>query len=88
MRQENSNSHAHEHHSTWVENVMVKLEEAIHNIDTDFPLSGGDEPSLHTHHARHMTEEERAEVHEKWSRRLAFLHPNVTTEFPLSGGEF
>ena len=66
---------------------MVRIEETIHNIDTDFPLSGGDEPALHTHHSHKMTDEERQAAHDKWARRLAFLHPNVTTDFPLSGGE-
>lgn len=87
MSHQTSQDAPHAHHSTWVENVMVKLEEAIYNIDTDFPLSGGDEPALHTHHSRLMTAEERQAIHEKWANRLAFLHPNVTTEFPLSGGE-
>ena len=87
MHHQKSQDADHAHHSTWVENVMVKLEEAIHNIDTDFPLSGGDEPALHTHHSHHMTEEEKQAMKEKWARRLAFLHPNVNTEFPLSGGE-
>lgn len=37
------------HHETFFEKISEKIHTFIDNIDTDFPLSGGDEPALHVH---------------------------------------
>jgi len=87
MSEKLSSDVSHQHHSTWVEHVIVRIEDAIHNINFDFPLSGGDEPALHTHHSRRRTEEELQAEREKWAHRLSFLHPDLNKEYPLSGGE-
>lgn len=71
-------SASHEHHATIFEKIAEKIHDAIENMDTDFPLSGGEEHPVH-----HKTEEK---VEEKPHHKTSFLE-DLDTDFPLSGGE-
>ena len=80
------NKDASKHH-TWVGDIIDKIEDAIDNIDADFPLSGGDEPHHTTHHSAPKTEEEIEEEKKKEEhKKTSFLH-DLNIDFPLSGGE-
>lgn len=46
----NENTNEHQHVSFW-KKVVDKVTDIIENMDTDFPLSGGEEhPVHHKHH--------------------------------------
>ena len=82
----------HSHHSSWISHVIERIEDAIDEINVDFPLSGGD-PDLahhhhhHTHHAHARTPEEIEEEQRKRAHWKANLHHFLNTDFPLSGGQ-
>ncbi len=93
MAHEILNDRDHQHHSSWIAHVIERIEEAIEDIDIDFPLSGGEDHPHHkhrvhhTHHSHTLTEEELAEDknrrHQHW--KLDLFH-HIDTDFPLSGG--
>lgn len=66
------------HHSSLVEKIAEKLLDVVENMDTDFPLSGGEEHPVHRHNEPKKEEHE----HIKTSFR-----EDLETDFPLSGGE-
>ena len=76
------NNEKPEHHSI-AGKIIDKIEDVIENMDTDFPLSGGEEHPVHHHeHEEEKPGEQPKEEHHKTS----FLD-DLNTEFPLSGGE-
>ncbi len=93
---ENITSHdvEHAHHSSWISHVFERLEDAIDELNVDFPLSGGDPVAAHHHHHHHVhannahgrTEEERAEERQRRAHWRASLHHFLERDFPLSGG--
>jgi hypothetical protein len=70
-----------EQEPTWLENIK----EEISHMDTDFPLSGGDESHPAVHHVDKDEEDIEAED-EKILRRPSLYH-DLECEFPLYGGE-
>jgi hypothetical protein len=38
-----------QYHESLIEKIKDKIHHLLDGIDTDFPLSGGDEPTLHNH---------------------------------------
>ena len=83
----------HSHHSTWISHVIERIEDAIEDMNVDFPLSGGAPVTVHhhhhvhTHHAHARTPEEIAEEQMKRAHWKASLHHFLDTDFPLSGGQ-
>ncbi|MFI5195696.1 MAG: hypothetical protein ACHQD8_01280 [Chitinophagales bacterium] len=65
------------HHTT----LMGDIAEEIEHMDTDFPLSGGDESHPAVVHHVHKEEEEEEE-----HKKTSFFH-DLDTDFPLSGGD-
>src|ERR1700677_4070977 len=91
------NKQAPKHHS-WLENLIDKVQD----MDTDFPLSGGEEDPRPTHHHT----EKKPENTEKEPENKELEHPphhqsfighvieeikhkidHLDTDFPISGGE-
>ena len=87
MAQETLNDRDHQHHSSWIAHVIEKLGNAVDNINVDFPLSGGEEPALHSHHSRRLTAEEIEEEQKMRFHWKTSLFHHLDTDFPLSGGQ-
>ena len=69
-------------HSSVAGNIVEKIEDAVENMDTDFPLSGGVEHPVHHKHPHTEKEADKKEHPKKTS-----FPEDLETEFPLSGGE-
>ncbi len=92
---ENATNHhvEHGHHSSWISHVIEKIEDAIDEINIDFPLSGGDPVAahhhhhhVHTHHAHARTAEEVVEERKQRGHWKVDFHHFLERDFPLSGG--
>ena len=84
------------HHTTWIGEIAGEIKEEIDHIDTDFPLSGGDESHPAVHHvpkAETKPEEEKKEEHHHQSwighviEEIGEKIESLDADFPLSGGE-
>src|SRR4051812_49292169 len=80
----------HPEHHTWLQSLMEK----VHNLDTEFPLSGGEtneDLDRVTHaHGDAFGEEHKTGEHKEHHSIMENLMDkiyNLDTEFPLSGGE-
>jgi len=70
------------HTGSIVDKIREKIHDALENMDTDFPLSGGEEhPVHHEPKPPHEGPEE-----EKPHHKTSFFE-DLDTDFPLSGGE-
>lgn len=65
-----------EENKSWLGHIAEEIKEEAEHIDTDFPLSGGDESEPAVVHTDKKEED----------KKTSFLH-DLDTEFPLSGGE-
>ena len=79
MRNENEDTkyYLENKDGTWIGHIKEEIDGNIENIDTDFPLSGGEEPQ--------NTQDKSGEIKED-SDGTSFSK-DLDTEFPLSGGE-
>lgn len=85
----------HPHHLNWLEAIVERMQ----NLDTEFPLSGGEDGHHHVIHHRPITETHAAPVaetaqaenkdthHTSWLGHLIEKVQDLDTDFPLSGGE-
>lgn len=82
-----------EKHKSWLGSLIDKVQD----LDTDFPLSGGEEDPRPPRHHAESKPAENADGNEKPEHHESFLHHlaeeikhkinNIDTDFPLSGGE-
>ncbi len=74
------------HHKSWIGNIVEKIEDELENMESDFPLSGGEDHPIHPrhHHEDESSEKDKDENHESFTSHLL---DNVDTDFPLSGAE-
>ena len=83
-------------HTSWLGNLIDKVQD----MDTDFPLSGGEEiprPAHHHHEAKPESKTEEPENKEHPEHHQSFIGhivdeikhkiEHLDTDFPLSGGE-
>jgi hypothetical protein len=86
IKKENTQETGEGHHKSWIGNIVEKIEDELENMESDFPLSGGEDHPIHPHH--HHEDEASAEKgeehHEPFTKHLL---DNVDTDFPLSGAE-
>jgi hypothetical protein len=93
METVNSRDGGHGHHSSWISHVIERIEDAIGELNIDFPLSGGDPQAAHQHHHIHLhhaharTPEELEEERKKRLQWKAHLQHFLERDFPLSGGQ-
>jgi hypothetical protein len=72
-------------HHSWIGSIFEKIiAEERAAINTDFPLSGGEE---HPHVYYTHDNEENVIMEEKRNRRRSTFLDHLDCEFPLSGGE-
>ena len=65
----------------WLEHIEDEVEGNIENLDTDFPLSGGEEPMTA------LDEEDEEDTDDDKKEKKSSFRKDLNTEFPLSGGE-
>jgi len=65
---------------TWAEHIEDEMAGNIENLDTDFPLSGGEEPLT-------AVPDDIEEVSNEEDTEKTSFQEDLETEFPLSGGE-
>jgi hypothetical protein len=87
-KESSENSEEPKHHKSWVGNLIDKIQD----LDTDFPLSGGEEDPRPTHHHTEEKPEEGenkegSEHHKSFLRNIIDKIQDLDTDFPLSGGE-
>ena len=74
-------------HQSIIGKIVESIEDAIEEMSTDFPLSGGEEhPVHHKHHKKEEPKEEKKDEQEEHHKKSSFFH-DLETDFPLSGGE-
>ena len=93
METVNSRGGGHGHHSSWISHMIERIEDAIDELNVDFPLSGGDPVAahhnhhhVHIHHAHARTPEEIEEERLKRAHWKSSLQHFLERDFPLSGG--